>query len=228
MAQHTGLWIPKEILDKPISLTAKVIWSDINSLTTESNTYFKTNATIAKGYALSVSSVSRALQELHAHDLIRTISFDGRTRVLAVTRQSSQIDTTASSNKKGSPIKSDKAAASNRPTENTSKKTLEKRVKKTIGGAEIQLPFESDNFSAMWYTWLEERRLKKLKSYTPRGEQGQLHNLQKLSNGDEAVAIQIIQQSIVQGWQGLFAIKSNARTTKNITPDGLLSFVTDG
>ena len=59
----------------------------------------------------------------------------------------------------------------------------------------------------MWQTWLQERRDRRYKSYTENGEQAALHNLKKMSNDDYRTAIAIIQQSIAQGWQGLFELK---------------------
>jgi len=74
---------------------------------------------------------------------------------------------------------------------------------------EIRYPFESQEFQDIWGLWLGERKLRKTKSYTPTGEQAALHNLQKISSNNENTAIQIINQSIIQGWQGLFPLKSN-------------------
>lgn len=76
---------------------------------------------------------------------------------------------------------------------------------------EIIYPFDSLEFQDIWGLWLGERKLRKTKSYTPTGEQAALHNLQKISDNNENTAIEIINQSIIQGWQGLFPLKS----TKN-------------
>jgi hypothetical protein len=72
-------------------------------------------------------------------------------------------------------------------------------------------PFKSKEFDEIWEIWIDERKQQKRKKYTPRGEQATLHNLQKISNNDEKTAIKIIQQSITQGWQGLFALKTAAK-----------------
>ena len=62
----------------------------------------------------------------------------------------------------------------------------------------------------MWQTWLQERRDRRYKSYTDNGEQAALHNLKKMANDDYRIAIAIIQQSIAQGWQGLFELKGGS------------------
>lgn len=228
----TGLWIPNEILSKKLSLIAKVIWADIHSLTSEGGEYFKCNGTICKEYGISVATISRALNELHKHNLIETVSFNGRRRALRskLRMQPTQIEETVESNLEGSLSKIDEAASSKRATESTSKITRKKTIKKRIDGADIALPFDSDNFHVAWSTWLDERKQKKLKNYTPRGEQGQLHNLQKISNGIEADAIAIINHSIVQGYQGLFPLKNERKQKQanKITADGLNNLINEG
>ena len=65
-------------------------------------------------------------------------------------------------------------------------------------------------FLEMWQTWLKERRHRAVKDYGINGEQAALHNLKKMSNDDYRTAIAIIQQSIAQGWQGLFELKGGS------------------
>ncbi len=77
--------------------------------------------------------------------------------------------------------------------------------------SKVVLPFESDNFKEVWGLWKKERKERKTKKYTENGEQAALHNLQKISDNNENTAIEIINQSIIQGWQGLFPLNS----TKN-------------
>ena len=68
-------------------------------------------------------------------------------------------------------------------------------------------PFNENEFTEAWSIWIQERKEKQLKNYTQRGEQSALHNLQKISGDDYKKAIQIINNSITHGWQGLFALK---------------------
>lgn len=219
-----GLWMPAEILDRKLSLIAKVIWSDIHSLSADGGKYYKANKTIAKEYGVSVSSVSRALQELHKYKLVKTVSFDGRIRVLSTTLtiQPPQIDKTESAKSEGSVTQNAKAASAKRRTKNTAKKTKKSTV-------EIVLPFDTDSFLDAWQMWISERKAKRLKNYTPRGEQTQLHNLQKISGNDEQTAINIIHQSIAQGWNGLFPLKNvRKQQVTQINIDSLNSFIDDG
>lgn len=74
----------------------------------------------------------------------------------------------------------------------------------------------SIDFVKHWNQWKEYKdKEHKFKFRTLLSEQTALDNLQKLSNGNEQTAIAIIDQSIINGWKGLFAIKSEAKSTKH-------------
>ena len=94
----------------------------------------------------------------------------------------------------------------------TKEKTKEKSKER-----EIVFPFESDAFKEMWGIWIQERKDRRYKKLTPRGEQAALHDLQEISGGDEQTAIKIIKQSIAKNWQGLFPLKNNAKP--QLTPE---------
>lgn len=67
-------------------------------------------------------------------------------------------------------------------------------------------PF-SEDFMPVWEYWKKYKKEQFRFSYKPIGEQAAIDDLFELSDGNEALAKQIIKQSIVKGWQGLFAIK---------------------
>ena len=102
------------------------------------------------------------------------------------------------------PNQIEKAASSKRLDSIHSSKQKKKHIS-------IERPFKSKQFDEMWDIWIDERKQQKRKKYTERGEQAALHNLQKISNNNETTAIEIIKQSITQGWAGLFAIKKGAK-----------------
>ena len=79
----------------------------------------------------------------------------------------------------------------------------------------VFFPFEGDLFKVAWLTWIDERKLKKKEKYTQRGEQAQLFKLKKLSGDNETIAIQIIHQSIAEGWAGMHPLKHEKRNNKN-------------
>jgi len=87
------------------------------------------------------------------------------------------------------------------------------------------MPFDSDEFLEMWETWKQERKDRKLKNFTPRGEQAALHDLHKMSKGNHDTAIKIIQQSLAKGWQGLYELKSTGRNIE-LDPVATLKWAT--
>jgi len=72
----------------------------------------------------------------------------------------------------------------------------------------MELPFKSEELKLAWEEWLLERKDRKLKKYTDRGMKAAISHLLELANRDEMIAVQIINQSIAQGWQGLFELKN--------------------
>ena len=72
---------------------------------------------------------------------------------------------------------------------------------------EVVFPFDQDVFHDTWAIWLDDRKERRLKAYTHRGEQAALHHLYNISGGDMQTAVAIIHQSIQHGWHGLFQLK---------------------
>tara|TARA_R100001015_G_C4629754_1_gene190846 strand:+ start:1119 stop:1766 length:648 start_codon:yes stop_codon:yes gene_type:complete len=195
--EFTGVWIPKAIYQNDkLTPTDKLILSDIYNLCAEGRDYFKTNDTIAKEVNISIPSVTRSIKKLIKFNYIKC-EFNGRSRLIKM------ISTLIKMIKQ--PNQNDKAASSKRLDSIHSSIQNKKHISK-----EVILPFESDEFKKTWEIWLDERKQQKRKKYTERGEKATLHNLQKISNNNEKQAIKIIQQSITQGWAGLFAIKGGA------------------
>ena len=204
----TGVWIPRNIYeDGCLKPTDKLILSDIFNLCSEGGCYFKTNETISAEINISVPSVTRSIKKLIELKFI-LCEFNGRSRLIKMTtplikliKQPNQID----------------EAASSKRLDSIQESTQDK--KQVSKGVEIIYPYDSEIFIQTWMIWLQERKDKKLKKYTQRGEQAQLHNLQKISNNDEATAIKVIEQSITQGWAGLFAIKGGKTNRKALDAD---------
>ena len=197
--EFTGVWIPKAIYqDDKLSPTDKLILADIFNLCCEGGDYFKTNYTIAKEINISTPSVSRTIKKLTNLNYIKC-EYNGRSRLIKM------ISTLIKLIKQPNQI--DKAAMSKRLDSIHNSKHIKKHIS-------IDYPFNSKEFLDMWNIWLDERKQQKRKKYTARGEQATLHNLQKISNNNEKQAIKIIQQSIAQGWQGLFALKGATNRNK--------------
>lgn len=69
--------------------------------------------------------------------------------------------------------------------------------------------FTSEAWKEAWEEWLQFRKERKLAKYTPTGLKKTMTHLRTISNGDESIAIQIINQSIAQNYQGLHPLKIN-------------------
>jgi uncharacterized protein YdaU (DUF1376 family) len=74
---------------------------------------------------------------------------------------------------------------------------------------EIVLPFDSSEFTEHWQWWRKYKREQfgfKYKSQVT--EQAAVNDLVKIAKGDEVMAIEIIRQSIANGWKGFFPLKA--------------------
>lgn len=106
-----------------------------------------------------------------------------------------------------------------------SKEVVKKAVKKE---EPILMPFEGERFAEVWATWKDYKKQEKRFSYKSRvSEQEALSKLQKLSNNDEQRAIEIIQQSIANGWSGFFALRDggNSRATRTLDRESTLEWL---
>lgn len=74
----------------------------------------------------------------------------------------------------------------------------------------VVMPWETNSFSEIWQIWCKYRttELRKPK-YKEMGEQAALKKLSEMAGGDEATAHKIIEQSIANGWQGLFQLRND-------------------
>ena len=92
-----GVWIPKEIwLCEDLSAIDKIIYAEIDSLDNE-NHCTASNIYLAKFCDVSVPTVTRSIQKLIDKGYIEQVSFDGRTRVIKVIKQTNQNDESPSS-----------------------------------------------------------------------------------------------------------------------------------
>ena len=71
------------------------------------------------------------------------------------------------------------------------------------------LEFPSPEFEAIWREWTEHKQIEKRKAYkSVLAEQKGINHLVDLSGGKVAHARQIVDQSMAQNWQALFALKT--------------------
>lgn len=191
--EFLGIWIPAELwLDQRLTMTEKAFMAEVESFSKNGKTFHKSNDTIRQQYGITPKTVQRIIKKLVELELLECY-FNGRVRHLSLGSMGKMTSL---------PGKNDDSASSKFPHTNTVERTTKNTSKK-----EVVYPFTEIEFLETWKAWLQERRDRRYKSYTDNGEQAALHNLKKMSNDDYRTAIAIVQQSIAQGWQGLFELK---------------------
>jgi hypothetical protein len=205
----TGVWIPIEIWKlSELTLLERYIYSDIFSFNKVGRVYFKTNSKLADECNCSNASITRAISNLVKLDHIKVKQSSPVRKLVPnqIDEAPKQIDE-APNQIDEPPNQIDEAPR--QIDEHISKvisKGISKRINKVIK-EDVVFPFKEKEFLDTWKIWIDERRESGIKKYTNRGEQSALHKLQKISNHDYKTAVAIINESISQGWRGLFALK---------------------
>lgn len=109
---------------------------------------------------------------------------------------------------KSTPVKSVKQ----KPTKATVNVNDTVNVNGTVNvtGTEIIYPFNTQGFFDLWEIWKHyKHKQHRFKYKTPISEQAALKKLSELAGGNEETAMQIIEQSISNGWAGFFALKGD-------------------
>lgn len=200
-----GVWVPAFIwLDAGLTANEKVLFADIDSFTARDLEYFKANETIATELGCSVSSVKRGIAKLLSMGYVERLAFDGRRRAMRST-----IDPADRSKETGSTLKWSRQAAQNEPADRP-KRTKSKTKKETKKESKEEVVMPWLGFDGIWGDWRDYKKSEHgFKFKSAASEQTALHNLQRISNDNIETARTIIQQSIANGWKGLFPLKGN-------------------
>lgn len=83
---------------------------------------------------------------------------------------------------------------------------------------EIQYPYQSEDFLKNWGAWKKYKNDVKKFKWTIETEQAALLKISKISKTDSE-AIEIIQESMANGWAGLFELKINKNGTEQKSPE---------
>lgn len=220
--EFKGVWIDRSIwLHPDLTLIEKALLAEIDSFTGDGKSFYKTNETIQEEYKISRPTISRALKKLEGLGFIK-IEFDGRKR--KVTYQADRKIFTGRPKKMiGQGEKNDRADRSNDTSINTMKEQSKEHIKK----GEIHLPWDSKEFEDIWNEWKADRKERRIKNYTHRGELAALHKLYNETNGDEQHAIESIQLAIANQWQGIFP-REKKGAPKSSNPDELTNYLKYG
>ncbi len=225
--QHelTGIWIPARVWDlKGRTLRERLFLALVSSFEDTGRGCYASDGYCAEFLECTEQQVRKMRKALTDAGLLHLTGY-GKTRVLQlgpeVPRGGIEPGT------RGRPAKpAPGGAIKNESCARKRKKLRPEAQKVAPGGAQIikrdnkednkenntvVMPFECAEFLEMWSTWKQERKERGIRSYTARGEQAALHNLQTLSKQDSHAAVKIIQQSIANGWQGLFPLREQPK-----------------
>lgn len=85
---------------------------------------------------------------------------------------------------------------------------------------EVVMPWETEAFRAAWTQWKDYKKSQFRFTFKSNStEQVSLHQLKTISNNDERTAIDIIGQSIGNGWKGFFTLKNGGRNRQDAKLD---------
>jgi DNA-binding MarR family transcriptional regulator len=217
-----GIWIPKEVwLSEKITMMEKIFIVEISSLDNKKGCWANNNY-FAGFFGLSTSRVSEIINSLCDKKLlVSTIDqSSGNRRILRLTEEGISLFRIGSTD---STDTSSENAQHNNTFNNPINNTINNKEKplRAIG----VLPFLSEEFANAWIEW-ETFRKEIKKKITPSTAKKQLTFL---GGRGEPEAIAIINQSITNGWTGLFALKNGNNGTGTIKDkrtehiEGLLS-----
>lgn len=215
--KFTGVWIPSSVFQTPtISLTAKVVYGVVDALDNEEGC-FASNAYLSRHLGLSVRQLQTILSELEdaklilrvaceGHRVIRTVekvALQGALASTQVTRSEGDAENRMGGVKKTARGGCGKPHTYNKEDNKESINT--KGLKEQMDSIPwtTALPFSSEAFSKAWQSWIDYRKeLKKpLKDATVTAQ------WKEFTKWGEAKSIASIEQSIKNGWQGLFEPK---------------------
>ena len=220
--EFKGVWIDREIwLHPDLSLIEKALLAEIDSFTGNEKAFYKSNETIQEEYKISRPTISKSLKKLEGMGYIK-IEFNGRLR--KVTYQADRKNFTGRRKESfGQTVNNLPAEGKNSTSTNTSKRKDKRTVKEQ---EEILLPRDSKTFADIWSEWKADRKERKVKDYTSRGEKAALHKLHYDTNGNEQHAIEAIGQAIANQWRGIFPREK--KTTEQPSQDQLANYLRTG
>ena len=220
-----GVWIPKEIwLDNNLTMLEKVIFVEINSLDNE-NGCTASNEYLCEFCQCSQQKVSSAISKLKKLGYLEIVSFDGRKRVIKT-----HFDVIVGwVQKSSSPITKKAYAESEEVVPNNidnnivdylkedKDKSLSKKVSKNLDLSAVH-----PHMMNVVETWLAYKKEKK-KQYTQKGFDAFCKKLSQYSGNDAKKAMEIVETSMANNWDGIFPLRENFTRKDNFEIGMVLS-----
>jgi len=224
--KFTGVWIPAGVFQtNKVSITAKVVYGVVEALDNEDGC-FASNAYLSRHLGLGERQIRNILGELDEAKLITREEVNGR-RVIRTVEKMAIVNALGEEvNCHGGRKNIATGGGKKLPTYNkednkgdkdTGKRSALSSVIKDLDSIPwaSALPFSSEAFSKAWQSWIDYRKeLKKpLKDATVTAQ------WKEFVTWGEDKSIASIQQSIKNGWQGLFEPNKSfgSSNTKTLT-----------
>lgn len=176
-------------------------------------------------YALALQKLCNgnedAFSELREHEIIGVV--DGNILIEFLDEQLQERDLISEERRKAAKKRWSDANALQVESKSNARREEEKREEKKRE-EETRLPFASLEFLNTWNDWLEYKKQRKEK-LTPKTKEMQLRTLGAVP---EQVAIDMINQSIGNGWRGIFELKNKhngSGTSKQFDKDKLAEII---
>ena len=213
--KFTGVWIPKEVFQiATLSPCAKFVYGIVDSLDNEDGCY-ASNGYLARSLGLAERQVRNLLKELDDLKLIVRIDQDGR-RIIRTIEKVALDKVLGSKGGNKLPRGRQKIAlggGNKLPTYNKgdNKEDIDTRSNAPIVGS--TLPFSSEKFSKAWFSWVDYRKeTKKALKQSSIDMQWK-----QFAGWGEQKSIDSINQSITNGWMGLFEPRPQSVQRKPLT-----------
>ena len=203
-----GVWIPKTVwLDERLNALEKVILTEIDSLDQGERGCWASNKHIADFCQCSETKVSTAVSKLIKLGYLYVQNFDGRQRELKSCL--SKFESLSDENCKADYKNLKESNTENKPPTNTERKKKVSKAETATFDSIIEGYTDSIDLRATLIEFLKMRQRIK-KPMTNYALNLLLKKLDKLASSAEA-KMDILNQSIINGWQDVYALKPSAK-----------------
>jgi len=198
--KFTGVWIPAQVFqNQTLSITAKVVFGVLEGLDNEDGC-FASNSYLSRHLGLQERQIRNVLKELQDASLIVREEVEGKRTIRTVV----SLALGEAKNCLGGRQKIATGGGNKLPTYNK----VDNKADKNTGTEAmwiVRLPFGSEAFVNAWKGWVayHKERKKPLKDATVQAQ------CKQFKDWGEDKSIYAIQQSIMQGWAGIFEPKKN-------------------
>ena len=230
MENANGIWIPAEVWELDLPPLHRVFLARLMALSKQDGASWAGDEFLAQSLRCTPQHVRKMRQQLEASGHIVTDGYGYKRRlhvevapVVASNQRSKQPEAQKlqpEAQELQPQLRQEATTVAQSIEENRISKEVVKNSREPKKNDPVLMPFEGDRFAEVWATWKGYKKDEKRFSYKSRvSEQEALSKLQKLSNNDEQRAIEIIQQSIANGWSGFFALRDGGHSRASRTVD---------